>query len=209
MGSLALCLMTGGAAHASDADCTAILDAIVKVTATSVHQKISIQMPNGKPPLQTEVIHIKDTMYTRATGPWAARPYDGAKVAADARQAMAASEHTCSRDGSEPVDGQPALGYRMDFLDHRGLPHGRRWYATATLGTAPNRTHAWAYGDTIPQALANLHAAVVAGTNLIHEVKLLCHRFALCTICIRNLLINLIHIIMLVGNIFLQMIQAW
>ena len=132
MGSLALCLMTGGAAHASDADCTAILDAIVKVTATSVHQKISIQMPNGKPPLQTEVIHIKDTMYTRATGPWAARPYDGAKVAADARQAMAASEHTCSRDGSEPVDGQPALVYRMDTVTPKGKSQGKIWISTTS-----------------------------------------------------------------------------
>lgn len=68
------------------------------------------------------------------------------------------------------IEQLATLGYRMDFIDHRAQPHGRRWYATATLGTTPNRTHAWAYGDTIPEALTNLLAAVVAGTNLIQEV---------------------------------------
>lgn len=67
------------------------------------------------------------------------------------------------------IEQLATLGYRMDFIDHRGLPAGKRWYATATLGTAPNRTHAWAYGDTIPEALVNLLAAAQAGINLIIE----------------------------------------
>jgi hypothetical protein len=127
--SLAICLMTGGAAHAGEADCTAILDAIVKMSTTPVRQKVSILMPGGRPPLQSEVLHTKDTMYMQVAGHWAARPYDGAKIAADARQALAASEHTCSRDGSEPVDGQPATVYRMETATPKGKSQAKIWIA--------------------------------------------------------------------------------
>jgi len=133
--SLAACLamavpmMAAGAgtARASEADCTAILDAMVKMATTPVRQKVSIKMPGTRPPLQNEQIRIGDTMYMQAHDRWVTQPYDGQKIAANARQALDATPHTCSREGSEPVDGQPADVYRMESAAPESKSESRIW----------------------------------------------------------------------------------
>ena len=121
------CLAGTDAARASEADCTAILDAMVKMATTPVRQKVSIKMPGTRPPLQTESIRIGDTMYMQARGQWFTQPYDGQKIAANARQALDAAPHTCSREGSEPVNGQPADIYRMENAASGSKSESRIW----------------------------------------------------------------------------------
>lgn len=101
-------------ARADDAACQAVLQAVIKQAAVPVHQKVTVESAAapGKP-MHNEMIRLGDTLYMQARGQWLARPYDAAKAADDARQAMTKAEHSCARVRSEAVDGQPAELYRI------------------------------------------------------------------------------------------------
>jgi len=68
----------GREAIADDAACQAVLDAVIKQATIPVHQKILIESAAapGKP-LQSEMIHMGDTLYIQVGGQWISRPYDG------------------------------------------------------------------------------------------------------------------------------------
>ena len=91
-----------------------MLQSVIKQAAVPVHQKITIESAAapGKP-IQSETIHLGDMLYMQIQGRWMTRPYDAAKAAEDARQAMTKAEHTCTRVRSEAVDGQPAELYSV------------------------------------------------------------------------------------------------
>ena len=91
-----------------------MLQAVLKQTAAPVHQKVTIETAAAPDkPMQNEMIRLGDTLYMQVRGQWMARPYDAAKAADDARQAMTKGEHSCTRVRSEAVDGQPAELYRV------------------------------------------------------------------------------------------------
>src|SRR5689334_8250662 len=87
----------------ADAACEAVLAAVVKQATVPTHQKITIESAAapGKP-IQREMIHLGDTLYVQIRGQWTSRPYDAAKQAEVARQAMREAEHSCTRVRSEP-----------------------------------------------------------------------------------------------------------
>ena len=88
----------GVPARADDAACQAVLQAVLKQTAAPVHQKVTIETAAAPDkPMQNEMIRLGDTLYMQARGQWMARPYDAAKAADDARQAMTKGEHSCTR----------------------------------------------------------------------------------------------------------------
>ena len=120
-------------ARADDAACQAVLQAVLKQTAVPVHQKVTIESAAapGKP-IQSEVIHVGDTLYMQVRGQWMARPYDAAKAADDARQAMTKGEHDCTRAGSEAVDGQPAELYRVQAKTATGGSDSQIWISSAS-----------------------------------------------------------------------------
>lgn len=121
-----------GPTRAGEADCTAILDATVKMAITPTHQKISITRPGGKPPIESDVIRIEDTMYMQVAGHWVSRPYDGPKLGADMRQALATHQHTCSKDAGETVDGQPADVYRIETVTPQGKSQSKIWISPSS-----------------------------------------------------------------------------
>jgi hypothetical protein len=120
-------------ARADDAACQAVLQAVLKQTAVPVHQKVTIESAAapGKP-MQNEMIRLGDTLYMQARGQWMARPYDAAKAAGDAQQAMTRGEHSCTRVRSEAVDGQPAELYRVQSKTETGSSDSQIWIATAS-----------------------------------------------------------------------------
>ena len=65
-------------------------------------------------------------------GRWMARPYDGAKIAADARQAMDKSEHSCAREGNEAVEGQPAQVYLIKSKTAQGNSESKVWISPSS-----------------------------------------------------------------------------
>jgi hypothetical protein len=119
--------------HADDAACQAVLQAVLKQTAAPVHQKVTIESAAapGKP-MQNEMVRLGDTLYMQARGQWMARPYDAAKAAEDARQAMTNGEHSCTRVRSEAVDGQPAELYSVQSRTATGGSDSQIWISTAS-----------------------------------------------------------------------------
>ena len=84
--------------RADDAACQAVLQAVLKQTAAPVHQKVTIETAAAPDkPMHNEMIRLGDTLYMQARGQWMARPYDAAKAADDARQAMTKGDHSCTR----------------------------------------------------------------------------------------------------------------
>ena len=120
-------------AFADDAACQAVLDAVIRQATVPVHQKISIESAAapGKP-LQSEMIHIGDTLYMQIRGQWTSRPYDGQKSANDARQAMQKATHNCARVRSEAVDGQAAELYSVQSKTASGGTELQIWISPAT-----------------------------------------------------------------------------
>ena len=132
-------------ARADDAACQAVLQAVLKQAAAPVHQKVTIESAAAPDkPMHNEMIRLGDTLYMQARGQWMARPYDAAKAADDARQAMTKGEHSCTRVRSEAVDGQPAELYRVQSK----TATGRQRYADLDLdrvrpAAAPDRQPCW------------------------------------------------------------------
>jgi len=120
-------------AGADDAACQAVLQAAIKQAAVPVHQKVTVESAAapGKP-MQSEMIRLGDTLYMQARGQWLARPYDAAKAADDARQAMTKAEHSCTRVRSEAVDGQPAEFYSVQSKTATGSSDSQVWISTAS-----------------------------------------------------------------------------
>ena len=120
-------------AHADDPACQAVLEAVIKQTAVPVHQKITIESAAapGKP-IQSEMIHVGDTLYMQVRGQWMARPYDRQKAVEDARQAMLKADHSCTRVGSVAVGGQPAELYSVQSKSATGSTDSRVWISSAT-----------------------------------------------------------------------------
>jgi len=120
-------------ARADDAACQAVLQAVLKQAAVPVHQKVTIESATapGKP-MQNEMIRLGDTLYMQARGQWKPRPYDAAKAADDARQAMTKGEHSCTRVRSEAVDGQPAVLYGVQSKTATGGSDSQIWISTAS-----------------------------------------------------------------------------
>ena len=111
-----------------------MLQAVLKQTAAPVHQKVTIETAAAPDkPMHNEMIRLGDTLYMQARGQWMARPYDAAKAADDARQAMTKGEHSCTRVRSEAVDGQPAELYRVQSK----TADGRQRYADLDLDRPP------------------------------------------------------------------------
>lgn len=123
--------LPAAAARADEAACKAVLDAIVKLATTPVRQKVSIEGAGGRV-IQSELIHLGDRMYMQLQGRWLAKPYDGQKIASDARQAMDKSEHSCTRAGSEAVEGQPALVYTIRSKTAQGSSESKVWISPSS-----------------------------------------------------------------------------
>jgi len=136
-----LCALAFGAAlgvlasqaRADDAACQAVIEAVIKQASVPVHQKITIESAAapGKP-IQSEVIHVGDTLYMQVRGQWTARPYDRRKVAEDTRQVMLKAEHSCTRVRSEAVDGQTAELYSVQSKSATGNTDSQVWISSAT-----------------------------------------------------------------------------
>jgi hypothetical protein len=120
-------------AAADNAACEAVLQAVIKQTTVPVHQKITIESAAspGKP-LQSELIHLGDTLYMQIQGRWMTRPYDAAKVAEDARQAMVNAEHSCTLVRSEAIDGQAAELYGVTGKTPTGTSESQIWISRAS-----------------------------------------------------------------------------
>jgi outer membrane lipoprotein-sorting protein len=71
-------------------------------------------------------------MYMQLQGRWMARPYDGQKIASDARQAMDKSGHDCTRAGSEAVEGQPADLYVVRSKTAQGTSESKIWISPSS-----------------------------------------------------------------------------
>lgn len=142
--------------RADDAACQAVLQAVLKQTSAPVHQKVTIETAAAPDkPMHNEMIRLGDTLYMPARGQWMARPYDAAKAADDARQAMTKGEHSCTRVRSEAVDGQPAELYRVQSKTATGGSDTQIWISTAT-------------GLPLRQTVAMLEQGTV---KLKHEVR--------------------------------------
>jgi hypothetical protein len=143
-------------AQADDAACQAVLQAVLKQAAVPVHQKVTIESAAapGKP-MQNEMIRLGDTVYMQARGQWMARPYDAARAAEDARQAMTKGEHSCTRVRSEAVDGQPAELYSVQSRTATGGSDSQIWISAAS-------------GLPLRQTVAMLEQGTV---KLKHEVR--------------------------------------
>lgn len=127
------CGAAGAGARADDAACQAVLQAVLKQTAAPVHQKVTIETAAAPDkPMQNEMIRLGDTFYMQVRGQWMARPYDAAKAADDARQAMTKGEHSCTRVRNEAVDGQPAELYRVQSKTATGGSDSQIWISTAS-----------------------------------------------------------------------------
>ncbi len=136
---VALCL-SGRPAEADEAACRAVLDAVIKQATMPVRQKISIESAAAPGRvLQSEIIRTTDKLYMQMQGQWMARPYDGQKAVADARQAMQKAEHTCTRVRSEAVDGQAAVLYSVHSKTASGGTESQIWISS-TEGV-PLRQH--------------------------------------------------------------------
>jgi hypothetical protein len=129
------------AVRADDAACQAVQAAILKQTTVPVHQRITIESAAapGKP-IESETIQVDGTLYMEVRGQWTARPYDAAKAAEDVRQAMQKAEHSCTRLGSEAVDGQPADLYSVKSKTASSSSDSQIWISSAT--GLPLRHHA-------------------------------------------------------------------
>ena len=122
----------GSNAHADDAACQAVLQSVIKQAAVPVHQKITIESAAapGKP-IQSETIHLGEMLYMQVQGRWMTRPYDAAKAAEDARQAMTKAEHSCTRVRSEAVGSiRRALQRAEQDADRRSPAVRQIWIAT-------------------------------------------------------------------------------
>jgi hypothetical protein len=120
-------------ARGDDAACQAVLQAVLKQTAAPVHQKVTIESAAAPDKtMHNEMIRLGGTLYMQSRGQWMARPYDAAKAADDARQAMTRGEHTCTRVRSEAVDGQPAELYRVQSKTATGGSDTQIWISTAS-----------------------------------------------------------------------------
>lgn len=121
------------AAHANEADCQRVLDAILKQGSTPVHQKVSIESAAAPGrPLLSEVIRTSDTMYMQIRGQWMAKPYDPQKSATEARAAMQKAPHTCTRVRSEPVDGQAADLYSVQSKTEQFTTESQIWISPSS-----------------------------------------------------------------------------
>jgi hypothetical protein len=134
--------------RADDAACEAVLAAVVKQTTVPTHQKITIEnaAAPGKP-IQSEMIHLGDTLYMQIRGQWTSRPYDAAKQAEEARQAMQKGEHSCTHLRSEAIDGKPAELYSVQGKTPSGGSESRIWISTAG-GLPLRQTSTMAQGAT-------------------------------------------------------------
>jgi hypothetical protein len=146
----------GLSAQADDAACQAVLHAVLKQTAAPVHQKVTIETAAAPDkPMHNEMIRLGGTLYVQSRGQWMARPYDAAKAADDARQAMTRGEHSCTRVRSEAVDGKPAELYRVQSRTATGGSDTQIWISTAS-------------GLPLRQTVAMLEQGTV---KLKHEVR--------------------------------------
>ena len=122
-----------GAAHADDAACQRVLDAIIKQGSTPVHQKVSIESAAAPGrPILSEVIRTNDTMYMQIRGQWMTKAYDPQVSATEARAAMQKAPHTCTRLRSEAVDGQAADLYSVQSKTETFSTDAQIWISSAS-----------------------------------------------------------------------------
>jgi hypothetical protein len=140
-------LLPAPPAAAGDADCKAVIDAVIKQAGVPVHQKVTIesaQAPGRK--IESEVIRIGDALYMQMRGHWMKRPYDAAKAMADAQEAMRKSSHTCSLVRREAIDGQAADLYKVHTEGPEGVTDGEVWISAASGLPLRQRTEMSAQG---------------------------------------------------------------
>jgi len=146
-GLIAILLLAAPPAIAGDADCKAVMDAVIKQAGVPVHQKVTIE--SGQAPgrrIESEVIRIGDALYMQMRGRWMKRPYDPAKASADAQEAMRKSDHTCSLVRREAIDGQPADLYKVHTEGAEGVSDGEVWISVASGLPLRQRTEMSAQG---------------------------------------------------------------
>lgn len=140
-------LLPAPPAAAGDADCKAVIDAVIRQAGVPVHQKVTIesaQAPGRK--IESEVIRIGDALYMQMRGHWMKRPYDPAKATADAQEAMRKSSHTCSLVRREAIDGQAADLYKVHTEGPEGMTDGEVWISAASGLPLRQRTEMSAQG---------------------------------------------------------------
>lgn len=145
---VALLGLSGGAADAGEAECKAVVDAMMKQAKTPMHQKVAVESsPQPGRKIQSETIQIGDTFYMRMQqGQWIKRAHDAGKLIAETEEAMQKSSYNCSLVRREAIDGQAADLYKVHSESHQGASDAEIWVSVAsglplrqhTLLTPPN-----------------------------------------------------------------------
>jgi len=125
-------LLAAPPAIAGDADCKAVLDAVVKQAGVPVHQKMEIESSQARGrKMQSEIVRTADALYMQINGQWHKRPYDPARTVADAQEAMRKSAHTCTLVRRDSVNGQAADLYKVHSEGAQGTSDAEVWLSVA------------------------------------------------------------------------------
>jgi hypothetical protein len=115
-GALAMTLMLAPSAHSQTISCKSLGESLTRNAFVPYHAYItSTAGYNGGKPVQSEIISTGSAMYAFVNGKWQRSPMD-AKQMAKMQQEGADSMsmlYTCSRAGSETVNGAAAQRYHI------------------------------------------------------------------------------------------------
>jgi len=98
-------------AHAADAACKPVFDAMMKMAATPNHQYLTETAAYSKGSTNGEIITTPTAMYIKAAGSWHSDAYNPQQQVTELRQAYAAKPMTCKYLRDESAGGEAAAMY--------------------------------------------------------------------------------------------------
>lgn len=140
-----ICIVAGlcGAtvsAHAADAACKPVFDAMTKMAATPNHTFMTETTAYNDESESTETITTADTMYVKAHGAWHGRLYKPEQQVDEMRQAFKTANQTCQHVRDEDVGAEPTALYSTRYKQEGGITANSQIWISKTRGLPVKQT---------------------------------------------------------------------
>lgn len=115
--TLASIVMLAPSAHAQTISCKSLGESMTGNVSVPYHAYVtSTDSYHGGKPTQSEIISTGSAIYARVNGKWRRSPMDPKKIAEMQREGADSMSmlYTCSRAGSETVNGVPTQRYHIE-----------------------------------------------------------------------------------------------
>lgn len=119
--------LTCALANAQTGACQPLTDAMTLLARTPNHQYISETAAYKHGTRESEVIETGTTLYLKVNGKWHSQPYEAKAKVTELGRAVPARNSNCTNAGSNDVDGQAAVLFRVHDQNDDDVIESQVW----------------------------------------------------------------------------------